>query len=403
MTQPSQVSARISRARARSSVRRVGFRLGFALVIAGLTANCGHFGIEAFDDKSGTGGEDSSSGGKSPDGGANSSGGRNSGGRTNAGGTGSRPGGGGGGASSGGSKASGGASWGGTAGYGGGGQGGADLGGGGVTIAGACSKGDFGPLEPITGLGVDDDLFAPSVTADGLLLAFAASTPGSEKIYVAERSSRGEPFGEAMLVDLMQSPILGTPFISSDGLEIYFTLEGYGGPSARDLWVVWRQLRSEVFGARKPIDTLNTMSREHSPWLSYDRKTILFTTSRQTDASSSEIWWATRENLQDYNYNFSGLAPVQTARVDSEDRSPSLSPDGLTLYFTSDRRGEFDVWSMKRPRIGAPFGEPVLEEGLSEQGEEVDARLSPDGHEMFVSSSGDKGQELFVARRECKD
>lgn len=270
-------------------------------------------------------------------------------------------------------------------------------------IAGACSKGDFGPLEPISGLGVDGDLWAPSVTADGLLLAFAASAPDSEKIYVAERPTRDEPFGPAVLIDLMQSPILGTPFISSDGLEIYFTLEGYGGPSARDLWVVWRQHRAEAFGARKPLDSLNTISREHSPWLSYDRKTILFTTSRQTDASSSEIWWATRVNVLDYDYSFSGLAPLPTARVDSEDRSPSLSPDGLTLYFTSDRRGAFDVWSMKRPRLGAPFGQPVLEESLSEQGEEVDARLSPDGREMFVSSSSPTGQELFVAQRDCKE
>jgi Tol biopolymer transport system component len=402
MTQPSQVLARSSRVRARSSVRRVVLRLGLVLSVTGLTTNCGYFGIEPFE-ASGTGGEDSASGGNSPDGGANSSGGRTTGGRANSGGTGSGASSTTGGASSGGAKTSGGAPWGGTAGYGGGGQGGAFPGGGGVTIAGACSKGDFGPLEPISGLAVEGDLYAPSVTADGLLLAFAASTPGSEKIYIAERPSRGEPFGKAVLVDLMQSPILGTPFISADGLEIYFTLEGFGGPSSRDLWVVWRQHRSEVFGARKPLDSLNTMSREHSPWLSYDRKTILFTTSRQTDASASEIWWATRENLEDYNYNFSGLAPVPTARVDSEDRSPSLSPDGLTLYFTSDRRGEFDVWSMKRPRIGAPFGEPVLEESLSEQGEEVDARLSPDGHEMFLSSSGDKGQELFVARRECQD
>lgn len=265
-----------------------------------------------------------------------------------------------------------------------------------------CSEGDFGPFELITGLAVDRDKWSPSVTADGLLLVFSASDATSESIYQATRPSREEPFGEALrLVNLEHTSHQGAPFINHDGLRIYYAIEGNQGPDGRDLWFATREQRQDQFGTRRPLDSLNTSVRDHLPWLSYDEKTIYFTTSRNTDGQRSEIWTAQRASAEDFV--FSSLSVVNTDRADSEDGSPSLTPDGLTMYFSSDRGGEFDVWSMRRATVTAPFSGARREVALSEQGEEVSLHLSPDGHEMFLSSTGDARQELFIARRNCPE
>lgn len=266
-----------------------------------------------------------------------------------------------------------------------------------------CSEGDFGPLEMITGLSVDRDKWAPSVTADGLLLVFAGSNAESESIYQATRPSRDEPFGPAIrLMNLEHSSHQGTPFISADGRRLYYAIEGDEGPSGRDLWSTSRAERDDLyFGTRNPITTLNSSSRDHLPWLTFDEETIYFTTSRNTQAWLSEIWTATRTSVD--TLVFSDLTVVNTERIDSEDASPTLTPDGLTMYFTSDRSGEFDVWSVQRSSRSAPFESARREPQLSEQGEEINISLSPDGREMFLSSTGDTRQELFIAKRNCPD
>jgi hypothetical protein len=58
---------------------------------------------------------------------------------------------------------------------------------------------------------------------------------------------------------------------------------GDGGvllPTA-DLFVAWRRSTSETFsGAQQPLDDLNTPGDERDPWLTPDGKTLYFTSDR---------------------------------------------------------------------------------------------------------------------------
>ena len=98
------------------------------------------------------------------------------------------------------------------------------------------------------------------------------------------------------------------------------------------------------------------------------------------------------------------LGPVVNSAV--RDENPTLSADGLSLYFISDRPGGLggvDVWvtrraSRSRPweapvNVGPPVNTPVIDGAPS---------LSPDGHLLFIHSNRPGtfgGNDIWVARR----
>ena len=109
--------------------------------------------------------------------------------------------------------------------------------------------------------------------------------------------------------------------------------------------------------------------------------------------------------------NSEWAAPIH---LDAPINSPSrelgaeLSPDGLSLYFGSDRPGgdgDVDIWAARRDCIDCPWGAPVNININSPQSDGGPA-FSPDGHLLFFGSSRDGGQggdDIWVSHRDNKD
>lgn len=98
-------------------------------------------------------------------------------------------------------------------------------------------------------------------------------------------------------------------------------------------------------------------------------------------------------------------APVSSA---SRELGPRLSPDGLSLYFNSDRPcscafGAFDMWVSRRASEDEPWGEPAnLGANINSAGGDGGATFSPDGHTMFFSSArlpSAGGEDIWVTHR----
>ena len=85
-------------------------------------------------------------------------------------------------------------------------------------------------------------------------------------------------------------------------------------------------------------------------------------------------------------------------------RKFSLSADGLTLYFASDRVVplDMDLWVATRPDTDSPFGtpQPLVELNTGEQ--DLDPALTPDGLELFFSSTRNGAAQLFRSTRVCE-
>src|SRR6059036_3507929 len=85
--------------------------------------------------------------------------------------------------------------------------------------------------------------------------------------------------------------------------------------------------------------------------------------------------------------------PINTP---SADQSPALSPDGLSLYFASDRTGGLggvDLWVSRRASDRSPWGTPAnLGPGINSSGIESGPNLSRDRHLLFFQSNRPGGQ-----------
>ncbi len=105
------------------------------------------------------------------------------------------------------------------------------------------------------------------------------------------------------------------------------------------------------------------------------------------------------------------LGPVVNAWGDwtsSYDACPTISKDGLSLYFRSNRpggQGDFDIWVTQRDSVEDPWETPInLGPTINGPFGEFCTTFSPDGHWMvFVSNRpGCGGQDLWVSHRRNK-
>jgi hypothetical protein len=102
------------------------------------------------------------------------------------------------------------------------------------------------------------------------------------------------------------------------------------------------------------------------------------------------------------------LGPIVNSS--SHDIGPELSPDGLSLYLTSDRPGGlggFDLWASRRTCLECPWQSPVdLGPNINSPGGDGSPGFSADGHLLFFSSPRDGGfggDDIWVTHRENVD
>ena len=91
-----------------------------------------------------------------------------------------------------------------------------------------------------------------------------------------------------------------------------------------------------------------------------------------------------------------------------QERSPALSPDKLSLYFTSDRPGGFggsDIYVSRRDCFECPFGPAVnLGPNINTAGNDGTTQVSKDGKLLLYSRPMPDGfEDIVVSEREDED
>ena len=95
------------------------------------------------------------------------------------------------------------------------------------------------------------------------------------------------------------------------------------------------------------------------------------------------------------------LGPVvNSAAVELE---LSISRDGLSMYFASNRSGNFDIWVSRRANVDDAWGPPLsVGASINTSAREQGPFLSVDGHRLYFFSDrpgGFGGTDLYVSRR----
>ena len=157
----------------------------------------------------------------------------------------------------------------------------------------------------------------------------------------------------------------GTCF-SADSLELYFASNRPGGFGSYDLWVSTRQSMNDPWGP--PINlgpAVNSPYTEICPSISSDGLTLYFSddwdvSARPGGYGGFDLWVTNRATLSDLWGPPVNLGP--TVNSSNADLYPSISSDGLLLFFDcgpASLSGPDDILVTRRATVSDPWGTPV--------------------------------------------
>ena len=214
----------------------------------------------------------------------------------------------------------------------------------------------FSPQALSDSINTPAEEYLPIVTLDDRYLIFTRRykrnepTPHLEEdFFISERDS----LGEWTLAQRMPEPVNsdgneGAQSISADGRYLYFA--GCGREDGRgscDIYVCVKN--GDQWG--KPINLgypVNTEAWESQPSISSDGRTLYFCSNRAGGMGGSDLWMTVRNDAGVWSKPVN-LGP--NINTPGNENSPFIHPDQETLYFSSDTRpglGGMDLFVARR-------------------------------------------------------
>src|SRR6266404_1324842 len=212
---------------------------------------------------------------------------------------------------------------------------------------------------------------APFISKDGLSLYFACATCGglgNNDIYVSRRSSITEPWGppQNLGAPINTSFNDGNPALSADGLRLYFVSNRTGSKGLNDIWVS-RWTGSGWDTPENLGDGVNSADNEAGPALFEDaatgKVTLYFTSTKAGSLGSSDLYASTQQP----DGTFGPAIPVVELNSAADETSPGIRSDGLEIFFRSTRPGSIplagvpsgDLWVATRDSASGSWSNPV--------------------------------------------
>ncbi|MGE3802223.1 MAG: T9SS type A sorting domain-containing protein [Candidatus Kapaibacterium sp.] len=197
-----------------------------------------------------------------------------------------------------------------------------------------------------------------------------------------------------------------SPFVTPDGSKLYFASNREGGMGGHDIWYAER-IAPGSRDFHPPVNLgapINTDLNEGSFVISCDGESAFFTLCNRSDGIGDCDLYTAHYNGKEWT-NLQNLHEVNSTDWDSQ---PTISTEGDTLYFTSNRPGTLGgaddadiymsvknasgVWQ-KPVNLGAPINTPKREDSPF---------IVPRKGKLYFSSMGHGGYgklDFFVAER----
>lgn len=210
--------------------------------------------------------------------------------------------------------------------------------------------------------------FCPTIARDGHLFYFVSNRAGGcggDDIYVTRlRDDKGYEQPENLGCQLNSAANEASPFPLAQprsGPVLYFSSFRAGGfaldapgATAGDADIYVSEWHAGAFGAPTLVRGVNSMSNDGQPNVRRDGLEIFFFSNRSGTLGSNDIYSAMRARASDEWSTPINLGP--RVNSDSAETRPSLSWDGMTLYFGSTRvgggaEGSTDIYVTRRQRL----------------------------------------------------
>lgn len=216
-------------------------------------------------------------------------------------------------------------------------------------------------------INTSDNEGAPSITADGQLMIFAACEEYG--VYGGGRQGYGrcdifysQRYGDKWTKPENMGPMINSrawesqPSFSSDGKTLYFirnTRLGDGG-SGQDIFMAQLMEDGSWGPAVRLSEKINTPGREESVLIHPDNQTLYFSSDGHVGMGGLDIFMSKRQPDGEWGEPVNLGYPINTW---GEENSVLVGPDGKLAYFASDReggQGGLDLYQFELPQDVRP-------------------------------------------------
>jgi len=210
------------------------------------------------------------------------------------------------------------------------------------------------------------------------------------------------------LPDLSGPGFEAKPDISDDRLTLLFATDRAGGFGELDVWMAARPDPGAPFGPPVNVVELNSEGRDHTPTTTADGLEIVFSSSRDGGLGSDDAWMSTRPDTQS-----PWGPPVHLANLSSDmrDMGFTMTPDGLCLYYTSNRgggKGGFDLYASTRSNRDSSWTDPIRLDVFNTPFDDKFPSVTADNRTLYFASNrpgsvlddeGNPSLDIWVAMR----
>lgn len=189
------------------------------------------------------------------------------------------------------------------------------------------------PLELPKSVNMFHSQYFPVMTADRETLIYTGNQDGDENLYVASLKDKiwAEPVSISDKINTKENE--GTASISADGRTLVFTACGNKkGMGSCDLFISYKQGETWTSPQNLGIN-VNSPEWDSQPSLSADGRTLYFVSDRKGSLGKRDIWMSKVDSTNKWKKATNLGNPVNTIE---DDLSPFIHANGKTLFFASE-------------------------------------------------------------------
>ncbi|MCB0661545.1 MAG: PD40 domain-containing protein, partial [Saprospiraceae bacterium] len=257
----------------------------------------------------------------------------------------------------------------------------------------------FNPKRMGPAINTEASEYLPSISVDGQTFIFTRFQNGDENFYYSAKADTGWMEAKA-LESLNTSMNEASQSVSADGRLFVFTAcnrkEGQG---SCDIFYTEQMPNGKWTAPKSFGPPINTKAWESLPSISADGRTLYFSSDRPGGQGGRDIWFATRNDDGSWNEPINAGPTINTP---DWEQSPFLHPDGHTLYFMSKGLpgfGDFDLFVSRKE--GNEWQTPQnLGHPINTQGNEGALFVDFEGNKGYFSTDIVPGEDPALLKGE---
>ena len=274
---------------------------------------------------------------------------------------------------------------------------------------------NMAPFDPqrVEGVSSRNNEMLPYLTADGQTFYYLREMPASREHTFYNRELEQKQwrlFSSRRLNDtaFSRGAELPAPFnsgdpegsvsMTADGTELYYSIiRNSGGYANSDIYCVRRVdgVWQEPENCGQQVNGDRTW--ESQPTVSADGQTLIFASNRKGGQGGIDLWRCHRLKNGDWSRAENLGSNINTA---GNEKAPFLAADGHTLYFLSDGWQGFGGYDVYFTNLADTYGNRPTNLGLpiNSEGDELSFGVSADGRQAYFSAriEGGTSSDIYL-------